>query len=1054
MPPDHARETSGVDWDRLSALFEATMSLPPAGREARINLVRSEEPVLGRELAELIAVADHAEAYFAELSHDVIAPVFEAALTSVSGDDLAVAPVSTQTVTRIRHYDVQECLGAGGMGVVYRGWDNKLARAVALKFVSPDRLIDSTARERLLREAQAASSLSDANVCAIHAIEDLSDGGICVIMGYCAGGTLRDRLRDGPLTVAEALAVASQMASGLASAHRSGIVHRDIKPANIGFDADGTARILDFGIATRVGDHAQTTGSPFAGSLPYLAPEQLRGVDPDARADVWALGVTLYEMLCGRRPFVEQANTSLAREILQTPAPPLVRDDGIEIPSAVAELVQILLCKAPDDRPESGVTLLPLLRRLQNIHEVPARHATVSSDALLPLTPRVPVRQRSRVAPLMLIGALLILAALTWQVTRNADQSLAARAAPLEVARTSTPLPTLAVLPFSVEGASELEYLRNGLVDLLTPAFDATGLVRGIDPNAVIGAAAAPAAVRWDSLAASAVAARLGASRYVVGNVVGVGNAVTIRATLYRASGEESGRAQLVVGDLADLTTGVDRLVYALIATELRAPGDTVAGLATTTTNSAPALRAYLDGERELRDARPAAALTHFRRAVEMDSMFALAWYRLARAAKWSDVDSLNARATERAYALIASLPLRLQDIVRGYHAFRFGNPVDAERMLRQVTIDYPTDVDAWMLLGETRYYRNPYYGRPMDEARDAFRRVMVLDPRNREVNVYLMDLAARADRLGELDTLFRMYFSPNSAGEQPGIRQTYIALHARRFSASVLPDSFENRINDPAAAHIALQRVQSDPRDMRAAREYARVLASSAAEPAFRLEGLLALATLDATNGNGALALQWWQAADAIDVLAADMHRALLALAPRAAADTLQFIALRGALAAYPRIGTNTAKMLSDLELAQLRQYLIGLLSVRLRDNSAIENARRTLERAPRTSRVAVALEAALAGHQALANGEFEQAVRAFEKSISGVPIGVRRQYPVLEQHADRLAHAEALRALGRLNEAERWYRSLLEGPALTAVPYAEAARAGLRAVASVPVR
>jgi len=486
-----------------------------------------------------------------------------------------------------------------------------------------------------------------------------------------------------------------------------------------------------------------------------------------------------------------------------------------------------------------------------------------------------------------------------------------------------------------------------------------------------------------------------------------------------------------------------------LVASELSAPGDTLGAVAAATTTSPRALRAYLDGERELRDARPAAAVEYFQRVVEEDSTFALAWYKLARAAKWSDVDSLNARATERACALVASLPPRLQDIVRGYHALRFGNPSEAERILQQVIVDYPTAVEAWMLLGETRFHQNPYYGRSMDEARDAFRRVMGLDPRNREVNVYLMDLAARADRLGELDTLFRMYFSPNSAGEQPGIRQTYIALHGRRVSAADSPDPAANRITDPVAARIALQRVQSDPRDLPAARAYAMVLSSSAAEPTLRLEGLLALATLDARDARATSTLRWWQAADAIDVFATDMHRALLAIAPSADADSSRLIPLRRALSAQPRVGSNTGEPLSDVEHDNLRQYVIGLLSVRLRDDAAVGSARRTLARAPRSSRVAAALEAALRGHQALAAREYEKAVRAFEEGVTNVPIGARRQYPALEQHADRLAHADALRAMGRREEAARWYRSLLEGSGIMAVPYAEAARAGLNAVA-----
>jgi tetratricopeptide (TPR) repeat protein len=293
------------------------------------------------------------------------------------------------------------------------------------------------------------------------------------------------------------------------------------------------------------------------------------------------------------------------------------------------------------------------------------------------------------------------------------------------------------------------------------------------------------------------------------------------------------------------------------------------------------------------------------------------------------------------------------------------------------------------------------------------------------------------------------MYFSPNSAGEQPGIRQAYIALHARRVSAPNSPALSATSITDPAAARIALQRVQSDPRDLRAARAYATVLSSLRSNPILRLEGLLALATLDATDGREASVLAWWQEADAIDSVATNMHRALLVLASSADADSSRIIMLRNALAAPLRMGINSDESLSDSERDALRQYVIGMLSLRLRDVAAVEKARRALARAPRASRVATALEAALRGQQAFAVREYEKAARAFAESVASVPIGLRRQYPLLEQHADRLAHADALRALGRWEEATRWYRSLLDGPAITAVPYAAAARAGLDAVA-----
>ncbi len=1060
MPSESARRNANVDWERLSFLFEATMSLPPTHRRAHLDALRTDEPMLWRELVELVDVADDAGAFFADMSHEIITPVFDAALASVSGDPDGATPAAVQPLTRVRHYEVHECLGAGGMGVVYRGWDTRLARDVALKFVSPDRLIDPSSKQRLLHEAQAASSLSDAHVCAIYSIEDLADGGVCVIMHYCAGGTLRDRLRNGPLEVAEAIRVAAQVAAGLASAHSGGIVHRDIKPANIGFDANGNARILDFGIAARMGTHDAPRGSSLAGSLPYIAPEQLLGADPDERADVWALGVTLHEMLVGRRPFEEQLNVSLAHQIRSAPPAPLVREDGVRVPHALAELVQRLLQKQPSDRPNNGDAVLALLNALE---ATPAAVPSTSTEAptsntpprsaLTRKAPRFFARRGTGVA-LLFAGAFTMVAAFAWSERQRAAQTDQPADSPLEVARTGAPLPTLAVLPFSVEGSGELEFLRNGLVDLLTSAFDATGLVRGIDPNAVIGSASVPVGVRPDSAAASLVAAQLGASRFVVGNVVGAGTSVTIRATLFRASGEESGRASLVLNNLDELTAAVDRLVYGLIASELRAPGDTVAGLAARTTSSAPALRAYLDGERELRDARPAAALVHFQRAVALDSMFGIAWYRLARAAKWSDVDSLNVMATQRAFALVASLPFRMQDIVRGYHALQFGSQRDAERILERVTRDYPTDVDAWMLLGETRFHQNPYFGRPTDDATAAFRRVMALDPRNREVNVYLMDLAARANRLGELDTLFRMYFSPNSAGEQPGIRQTYIALHARRFDVPDQSVAPAERIQDAAAARIALQRVHGALPDLRAARAYAQILASPLNESAIRVEGLLALATLDLVNGQREAAWSSWGEAASLDAQSTLRHRALLALAPTDLPPLPQLDSLVRQLKAASFVATTGSHDLSAVERDNLRQYLIGVLSARLRDDAGVENARRAIARAVGNSRLAAPLDAALRGHQGLVAGRYEDAVQAFASSVVDVPVGVRRRYPALEQHADRLAHADALRALQRSSDAARWYASLLEGPALTALPYRAAARARLDAVSAGVLR
>ncbi|MEP6832905.1 MAG: serine/threonine-protein kinase [Gemmatimonas sp.] len=1067
-------------WERISTLFETVMSLPPDARVTFLETSCAGDAPMRAELLTLISGADDAPQFLRALASDVVGPSFAAATV----DDVSHTPTPIPlTGRRIRHFEVRAPLGAGGMGAVYLGRDTMLDRDVALKFLPSEQFADPAARRRLVREAQAASALNDPNVCAMYAIEETDDGGLCLVMSYCSGGTLRDRLRAGPLSVADAIDVATQLASGLASAHRQNIVHRDLKPANIGFANDGgtpsaatpsaatstaatsisadsisatstapgangavlaranpiraIAKILDFGVAVRAGSDDAASGgtASIAGTLPYMAPEVLRGGSADARADVWALGVILHEMLVGQRPFAAAGDATLLYAILEDAPRPLVRSDGVLIPPTVAALVTDMLAKNTHNRPADGAEVLAQLRALGESHNGTPASTTVTSGT------RVHHSRGSTSKSLFIAGiSLAVSAALVLSVVWNNSRKGTATA-PIEVARIDSPLPPIAVLPFTVRGGPELQYLHEGMVDLLTPAFDATGLLHGVDPNSSIGAARALGAVPLDSANAQTLAVRLGARRYVVGSVVRAGEGFTLLATLYHAEGNDVARAQVNVANADQLSSGVESLVRQLIAAELRAPGDTVAGLAATMTTSNRALRAYLDGERELRDARPAAAVAYFTRATEEDSLFALAWYRLARAARWSEVDSLNARAVRRAFDLSASLPLRLQQLVRGYYALRVGSPVEAERQFRQIVSDYPTDVDAWMLLGETLFDNNQYQGRPTNDAVSAFRRVMALDMRNREVTVYLMELAARANRRGELDTLFQMYFSPNSAGEQPGIRETYLALHARREGLN------ERTIDDPVSAQIALRRVGSEPSDIRAAQRFASVLARSSNRSAMRVEGLLALATIEFCDGQSVAAGGHWRDAALLDENATLLHRALMLVAPTAAVspDTLRAVRRR---LDTPPIPAAAPGELSSEEQRSLRVYLSGLLSSQLQDTAALLRAQAQLARVRTADRLAGPLGAALRGHLALARGNNAEAIAAFESSVVSIPFEVRSRIPALGQQVDRFARAEALLALSRPADAKRWYLSILDGPALWSVPYRGIVAERLRAI------
>ena len=203
----------------------------------------------------------------------------------------------------VSHYRILEKLGEGGMGVVYKAEDTRLKRIVALKFLPRELTKDMQARERFTQEAQAASALDHSNICTIYEVDETDDRRMYISMAYYSGQTLKQKIAKGPLEVEEAVNIASQIAEGLCKAHKKGIVHRDIKPENIFVTEDGEVKIVDFGLAKLMGQEALTKTGTTLGTVAYMSPEQTTGADIDHRADIWVLGVVLYEMLSKERPY-------------------------------------------------------------------------------------------------------------------------------------------------------------------------------------------------------------------------------------------------------------------------------------------------------------------------------------------------------------------------------------------------------------------------------------------------------------------------------------------------------------------------------------------------------------------------------------------------------------------------------------------------------------------------------------------------------------------------------------------------------------------------------
>jgi tetratricopeptide (TPR) repeat protein len=261
----------------------------------------------------------------------------------------------------IAQYEILARRGGGGMGVVYEARDTKLGRRVALKFLPPQWSHDEAAKQRFVREAQAASATDHPNICTIHDIAATDDGQLFIVMAFYAGETLKQRLAGGALPVHEALDVATQVADGLARAHAKGVVHRDIKPGNLILTEDGV-RIVDFGLATFVDALQLTVPGTTLGTAAYMSPEQTRGEEADARADVWAAGVILYEMLAGHVPFRGAYAEAIAYAIRNDP-PPSLRAVRPEVPEEVEQLVFRALHKDRAIRYQNGRELARALRQ-------------------------------------------------------------------------------------------------------------------------------------------------------------------------------------------------------------------------------------------------------------------------------------------------------------------------------------------------------------------------------------------------------------------------------------------------------------------------------------------------------------------------------------------------------------------------------------------------------------------------------------------------------------------------------------------------------------------
>jgi len=331
--------TIGHDvWSRARDLFERALEEAPGDPLAWLETRGDADPAVRAEVASLLQHHSRAGDFLSE-------PALDRAPALL--DERTLEPG-----TVLGPYTIERELGAGGMGRVVLARDSRLGRAVALKAVSPALARGSVERERLRREAQAAAALTHPGICTIYALEEL-DGELYIAAEYVEGRTLREEIAAGRRpTPNDLLDDARTMASALASAHAKGLAHRDIKPENVMRRVDGQLKILDFGLArlpaAEVAPRITQPGA-LVGTPAYMAPEQLNGGDVDARADVFALGVLLYELATGSHPFEAPTPLGTIARVLESEPRP-VEAVRPEVPDALARAIGRALRKAPSDR--------------------------------------------------------------------------------------------------------------------------------------------------------------------------------------------------------------------------------------------------------------------------------------------------------------------------------------------------------------------------------------------------------------------------------------------------------------------------------------------------------------------------------------------------------------------------------------------------------------------------------------------------------------------------------------------------------------------------------
>ncbi|MGI9076456.1 MAG: protein kinase domain-containing protein [Gemmatimonadaceae bacterium] len=910
-------------------------------------------------------------------------------------------------------YVIERELGGGGMSRVFVATETALERRVVVKLFTHE-LGGEMSIERFRREIKLAASLQHPHIVPLLGAGQ-AGGLLYYTMQYVEGESLRERLtRSGELPVPEAVRLLRDVLDALVYAHGRGVVHRDIKPDNI-LIAASHALVTDFGVAKALSaathTEALTSTGVVVGTPAYMSPEQIVG-DPcvDHRSDIYAAGILGYEMLAGAAPFsAPSAQAMMAAHVTQPPASIAAKRPSV--PQALAAILMRCLEKRPSDRPQSAAEVL---RAIESVAGSTGTHIGAERPAV--------GNRWKRVTLGVLVAAGIAALAVLGVRSRSTARVERTGAKPGES--------VIAVLPFAVRGSSEIAYLREGLVTLLSTGLNGAGEMRTVDPRALLGFVAQKSGRVLDPSTGSEVAARFGAGLFVLGDVVQAGDSIRISATLFAR--EPSGESKTITttnvdGAVSDVLRLIDATAAELVTTQRPGAVGRLTRLAALTTHSLPALKAYLEGDQAFRARRSRQAIESFQKAVAFDSTFALAYYKIGIASFWIDDEAMSQWAIERALRHRERLSGRDQRLLAALHSYIYGLSDEAERAYRTILAQFPDDVDAWYMLGETLHHQNSMRGRLRTESREAFERVLSYEPTHQSALMHLARVAATDGRHSQIDSLLA-HVEPESD----------IALRVRTLRAFAVGDSAErNRLIEEVRRRGDPLRSTRDVgvtlNDVAGAERLVRITLDPGFPDEVRAIGKLVLAHLLLAQGRWTEAQNEIAGAHSLGSPYAAIELAAVSLPPYLPIAKDELNATREALRRRDMQTLSAPDLTSayDLHLEllpPLRAYLYGMLAARAGEGAATNVAIAEIRRASDSLRapgLALDFVQMIQAQAAWHRGRPAEAIAALDSGwLKGQRWLIETRFEAREY--ERYLRAEAFRALGRHKEALRWYASL----------------------------